>query len=166
MKQIILLVLIITGSIFVSPVSAEYFKTFDGKVKTLQDYVGKGKWTIVMMWAHDCHVCNKEAHQYVAFHDKHKNKDAIVLGISMDGFEAQDKAEKFIKQHKLNFENIIGKPQVIANMYEELTGADWFGTPTFLFFAPNGELKAQQVGAVPTPLIEQFMAKQVSANGS
>ncbi|MDH5545865.1 MAG: peroxiredoxin family protein [Gammaproteobacteria bacterium] len=135
----------------------QFLKDFQGNIKSLTDYTGKGKWTVVMMWAHDCHVCNQEAHQYVKFHTAHKDRDAIVLGISMDGLEKKKEAESFVQRHKLNFDNLYGEPEALAEAFENLTGVSWFGTPTFLFFNPKGEIMAQQVGAVPPKLIEQFM---------
>lgn len=135
-------------------------KDFSGKADELQDFTGKGKWTIVMFWAHDCHVCNKEAQQYVDFHERHKNKDAEVLGISLDGKVHKSDALAFLQRHKINFPNLIGEPENVTGLFEELTGADWFGTPTFLIYNPAGELRAQQVGAVPVTLIEAFMEKE------
>ena len=40
----------------------------------------------------------------------------------------------------------------------------WIGTPSFLLFDPQGNLLAQQVGAVPPELIEEFIAKHTAAN--
>ena len=140
--------------------SKDELADFKGSPKTLESMTGQGKWSIVMFWAHDCHACNKEAHQYVAFNDKHKNTDAEVIGISMDGKKHKKDAEAFISRHKLNFTNLIGEPYDVAGIFEDLTGADWVGTPTFLIYNPKGELRAQQVGAVPTDLIEEFMAKE------
>lgn len=136
-----------------------FMKDMDGKVRSLDEYTGQGKWTVVMMWAHDCHVCNKEAHAYTDFHNRHKDKDAIIVGISMDGKKHLQQAKAFVSRHKLSFDNLWGEPQVIAQDFEQLTGVEWFGTPTFLVFSPSGELMAQQVGAVPTSIIEDFMAK-------
>jgi len=133
---------------------------FKGNTQNLDNFKGKGKWTIVMMWASDCHICNEEAHQYVAFHKKHQNKDAAVLGISLDGENKKDDARGFIKEHAINFPNLIGEPIYVAELYRDLTGDSFLGTPTFLIFSPDGNLRAQQVGAVPTDLIEQFMVSE------
>ena len=130
---------------------------FDGSTKALEAYTGKGKWVIAMIWAHDCHVCNQEAGQYVKFHDKHQSKDAVVLGISMDGKGQQKQAQKFVDQHKLPFTNLIGEPEAVAGMYERMTGRQWLGTPTFMIFHPSGKLVAEQAGAVPTSLLEEFI---------
>lgn len=138
--------------------ASTFFKDLDGKVHTVDEFTGQGKWAIVMLWASDCHICNREAHQYVKFHAAHKDQDAIVLGISMDGDAKLKEAKAFVARHAVNFTNLIGKPDQVAAMFSDLTGSRFVGTPTFLIFAPDGELKAQQAGAVPVELIEKFMA--------
>jgi peroxiredoxin len=131
---------------------------FNGKSHKLSEYTGKGKWLIVMIWASDCHICNAEVKNYITFHKKHKDKDASILGISVDGWEFKDKAEGFIKKHNVNFPNLIAAPIVVDHLYELQTGKNLFGTPSFLVYSPSGELKAEQSGAVPTNLIEEFIS--------
>ena len=155
------------GLLFVAPlVSAEIkgFQDFDGKSQKVENYLGKGKWTIVMMWASDCHICNREAHQYVDFHMIHSDTDATVLGISLDGESRKKEAEKFIKKHSVDFPNLIAEPETVSSFYQKLTGQFFSGTPTFLIYSPTGELKAAQAGAVPTALIEDFMKKNSGKN--
>jgi len=150
------------GLLFVAPlVSAEIkgFQDFNGKSQKVESFLGKGKWTIVMMWASDCHICNREAHQYVDFHMIHSDTDATVLGISLDGENRKKEAEKFIQKHSVDFPNLIAEPETVGRFYQELTGQYFAGTPTFLIYSPTGELKAAQAGAVPTTLIEDFMKK-------
>jgi len=36
------------------------FKDLNGNIRTVDDYIGKGKWVLVMIWASDCHICNEE----------------------------------------------------------------------------------------------------------
>lgn len=128
------------------------------KVRNLSEFTGQGKWTVVMFWASDCHVCNQEIDQYNSFHNKHRNSDAIVIGVSMDPKTKRTEAQEFVKRHKVPFTNLQGIPVQIAQQFQALTGQEWIGTPTFLVFSPQGELLAQQVGAVPVPIIEKFMA--------
>lgn len=130
----------------------------EGNPRSIDDYTGDGKWTVVMIWASDCMVCNAEAHQYVDFHTFHQDSDARVLGISMDGRAGLEDARAFIRRHNVNFPNLIGEPEDVAQLYTRLTGARWVGTPTFLIFDPNGELRAQRVGAVPQEMIAEFIA--------
>ena len=147
--------------IFSSFASAEIkgFEDFSGSKQKLENYTNKGKWLVVMMWASDCHICNKEAHEYVDFHMIHSDKDATVLGISLDGESRKKEARGFIKKHSVDFPNLIGEPEYVSKLYQELTGEFFAGTPSFLIYSPTGELKAAQAGAVPTALIEDFITK-------
>lgn len=159
-KWLLLIAILLFAPVLFAAING--LQDFKGKSKNLSDYTGKGKWTIVMLWASDCHVCNQEVHQYVKFHKEHKNKDASVLGISLDGQEKKSDAKDFMKRHDVNFPNLIGEPMGVSSIYRELTGEGFRGTPTFLIFSPQGKLRAQQVGAVPTDLIEQFMVSEAA----
>lgn len=155
MWWVMLVLVLAIGPAYGSP----FLKAFDGTLHSLDEYTGKGKWTVVMIWAYDCSVCNAEAENYVKFHNAHKDKDAFILGISMDGKEHKSDAVKFIQRHKVDFQNLIDEPENVADLYSSLTGKPWVGTPTFLIFSPSGELRAAQVGAVPTNLIASYIAK-------
>jgi peroxiredoxin len=144
-------------------VAMNLLKGFDGAYHSLDEYTGQGKWAIVMIWASDCQACNQEAKNYVKFNKEHKDKDAFILGISTDGLEKKAEAVKFIKRHGVDFENLIDEPGNVATLYYGLTGQQFVGTPTFLVFSPAGELRAAQVGAVPTEIIESFIAKETAA---
>lgn len=137
---------------------------FDAKPETLAHYAGQGKWLVVMMWASDCLICNKEVEQYDRFHERHQEKDSTVLGISMDGRSNRAAAEAFIKQHGLHFPNLLAEPEEVATMFYDLTGEHWAGTPSFLIYSPAGRLMVQQIGAVPVPLIEEFIQQQGRPN--
>jgi len=151
--------------LFMLPLSAAHhggenhatLMNFEGDPHSLSDYQERGKWLVVMIWASDCYVCNQEARSYDRFHNEHKGGDATVLGISMDGLEGKADATAFIKSHQVTVPNLIGDFEEIAQMFVDLTGENWIGTPTFLFYSPTGELMAQQVGGVPVALIENFI---------
>lgn len=134
-------------------------KDFDGEPRTIREFTGKGQWTVVMIWASDCHVCNREIHNYVDFHFVHSDQDARMLGISIDGWAGKKDAEDFIRRHKVDFPNLIGNADAVADWFVQQSGARWVGTPTFLLYNPAGELKAQQVGAVPVEVIEDFISQ-------
>lgn len=148
--------------------SAEsFFKDLSGKARTVEEFTGSGKWTVVMIWASDCRVCNHEVHNYSDFHFVHSDRDARVVGISVDGWAGKQDAEAFIDRHNVSFPNLIGNLDAVADWFMQQTGARWVGTPTFLIYNPAGELKAQQVGAVPVELIEDFISKnsQTASSG-
>jgi peroxiredoxin len=132
-------------------------KDFSGNTASIEDFTGNNKWLVVMFWASDCHVCNAEAHQYIDFHALHSEDNASVLGISLDGNSKKQAAQTFIDRHMVNFPNLIGEPQDVASLFTSLTGEPWIGTPTFLIYSPQGELKARQVGAAPAQLIDEYI---------
>jgi len=154
-KQLLALIIILLT--FPAAVSAVEFADFDGSNGALNAYTGKGKWVVVKIWAHDCHVCNQEAHEYVAFHKKHKDKDAVMLGISIDGKKNLKKAKKFMRRHKISYTTLLGEPEAVTGYYQNKTGSPWIGTPTFMIFNPSGKLVAETAGAVPTTLVESFI---------
>ncbi len=143
----------------IQPVQASSLGELGTDAGALDEYTGKGKWLVVMLWASDCHVCNDEVEQYNAFHQKHHDKDAVVLGVSLDGKSGQGDAESFLQRHQVKFNNLLGEPGQVASLYSQETGSRWIGTPSFLVYSPTGKLMARQAGAVPVELIESFIAK-------
>lgn len=154
-------VLLLMGS---AVVQAAPLTDFTGKPARITDYTGNGKWLVVMFWASDCHICNKEAHQYVDMQERYKDGNIAVLGISTDGLANKDAAQRFVEEHKLNFPNLIGSLEDIAGMYYELTGNFWIGTPSFFIYNPEGKLRVADAGAIPAKLIEDFIAENSVAS--
>jgi len=153
---------LITGLLLLLSINlanASALTDLDGNAASINDYAGKGKWLVVMFWASDCHICNKEAHQYVDMQERHKDGNINVLGITTDGLTNKAAAKAFIKEHKLNFPNLIGSLEDIAGMYYNLTGNQWIGTPTFFIYNPEGKLGVADAGAIPAKIIEDFIAE-------
>ncbi|OOZ37756.1 TlpA family protein disulfide reductase [Solemya velesiana gill symbiont] len=146
----------------VQSVAASSLDTLGAGTQALDKHTGKGKWLVVMLWASDCHVCNEEVEQYNAFHLNRHDKDAEVLGVSLDGRQGQADAESFLQRHDVKFPNLIGEPEQVARLYNQQTGSRWIGTPSFLVYSPTGELMARQAGAVPVELIESFISKHAA----
>lgn len=128
-----------------------------GQISTLAEQKIPGQWTVVMIWASGCHVCNQEAGEYVKFHDQHAGETAQVVGMSIDGWSAQGDADAFIERHQIQFPNLIGDVETVARWYATETGEAFRATPTFVVFGPEGELRAAQAGAVPPKVIEDFI---------
>ena len=129
-------------------------KDLAGKTHNVNEYIGKGKWTVVAVWAHNCPICNQEIHQMEFFHHEHRKKDATVLGVSIDG-DNVDKAKRFVDDHSLTFPNLITDPGTVS----EFGAGDLIGTPTYLIFKPDGTLAGKKVGPLSQEQIEAMMAK-------
>ena len=130
-------------------------KDMQGRDRNVNEFIGQGKWTVVAVWESSCTICKQEIHQMSFFHQAHKNKDAIVLGISIDGMAGKQQAAGFIEEHRLDFTNLLAElPQM-----QQFGGGPLMGTPTFYLYSPKGRLRAYQVGPVSQEQIEQFMAK-------
>ncbi|MDX1594723.1 MAG: TlpA disulfide reductase family protein [Gammaproteobacteria bacterium] len=146
----------------VLPAAAAPLTTFDGEPADLANHTGQGQWTVVKIWVSDCPVCNSKAHRYVAFHAAHRDHDATMLGISLDGRDHLADAEAFVARHGLNYPNLIIDLEGGMRLFHELTGTPLNGTPAFLLYSPEGELVAQQVGAVPVNLVETFIGSSIA----
>lgn len=157
------LVGLVFGLLWLPLAQAGNLTDLEGKPRDLDALLGDGKWTVVMIWASDCHICNQEAHQYVDFHTFHKDKDARVVGISMDGPQGVADAKQFIDRHSVNFPNLIGAPEDVASLYTEATGEYLRGTPSFILFDPQGKVRAADAGAIPADVIAEFIASNSSS---
>ncbi len=127
----------------------------DGKPRNVSEFIGHGKWTIVVAWAHDCLICNHEIREMAAFHDDRKDKDAIVLGVSIDGMAQIGEAREFVADHKLPFMNLLAEPE--QGVMSQFDGQYFVGTPTHYFYDPSGRLVARKVGPLKRKDIEEFI---------
>lgn len=148
--------------VWASPTSPEEtLYDFEGRPHALEEYPGKGKWLIVTVWASDCAVCNKEIPELVAFHNARRDRDATVLGISVDGPGRKPEALAFIARHQVSFPNLLDHGRAFKAIYLREAGRPWFGgTPMNLVYAPDGRLAARRIGPLAKAEIEAFIEKE------
>lgn len=149
--------------LYLSTSQAAGLTDFEGNTKTLDDYTGKNKWTVVMVWVSWCKVSNKVVHEYVDFDTLSGDYNTTVMGISMDGMDKKADALTFIDKHSVEFPNLIGVYDDVADLFSRLTGAEWKGTPAFLVYSPAGELVLAEQGGVPAKAIMEFIQKKNSS---
>ena len=125
----------------------------EGKMHSVGDYLGQGKWTVVAVWSVDCPICKKDIFHMAFFHDEHKNRDATVLGISIDGSGETKRVREFIRNQSLGFPNLIGTPDTP----EQISKRSFVGTPTYFIFNPKGEFLAQIVGPATQSQMEGYI---------
>ena len=127
----------------------------NGKVHTLSQHAGK--WVVVNYWATSCAPCIKEIPQLATFHEKHKAHDAVVLGVNFEDI-SPDWLKDFMESMPMSY------PVLRTDPSQQVTP---FGVirvlPTTFIISPDGELVAQQVGAIEAADLEAFIKRQTEA---
>jgi peroxiredoxin len=136
-------------------------KTLDGKSENVSDFIGHGKWTVVAFWAHDCPACNADIDELAFFDAAHRHKDATVLGVSIDGWAKRKAAQRFVDLHSLDFPNLIAEPK--QSVLEKFGGGEFYATPTFYVYSPQGNLEGKQIGQVTQAELEAFIKRKSQA---
>lgn len=145
---------------FISASSWTEVQTLDGKYTTLSQQFEKDKWTLVMFWTTDCGICKREYPAMSEFHKQHKDIDAKVIGVSLDGYSNIDEIKSHIDEMPIEFDNLVGDVSVIAFNYQTATEEAFRGTPTFLMFNPQGQLVAHNPGPVTIEILENFIKRK------
>ena len=129
----------------------------NGKPRSLSEF--RGKWVIVNYWATWCPPCLDEIPDLVEFHEKHKDKDAVVLGIN---FEDSDPAylNEFVDTHFMSYPVLNMEPVPVTPLGPVL------GLPTTYIISPQGERVARQEGPITAEAIEAFLERKQQMRGS
>lgn len=139
-------------------------KDFDGKDRNANEFIGQGKWVVVAIWSSDCPICRRDIYHMTFFHDEHRKSDAVVLGLSIDGYADREKAQGFVNDQSLNFPNLIGEWTDAAR----LGPGDFVGTPTYYFFSPEGKYMTQRIGPLTqeqaNDILHELQKKKTKAN--
>ena len=104
----------------------------EGKAVKLSDYVGKGNYVVVDMWASWCGPCKREIPNLAAVNNLYKDKGVTVLGVFV-----WDDVKNL--QPAMEAEGVVW-PQIIDSekCATELYGVD--GIPAIMLFGPDGKI--------------------------
>jgi thiol-disulfide isomerase/thioredoxin len=157
MKRLIIVWLLCVAPVMAAAEGKPVFSLPDtrGKIHTLSQYAGK--WVVVNYWATSCPPCIKEIPQLEAFHQRHRNHDAVVLGVDFE-----DISPAWLKDFMDSMS--MSYPVLPSNPSQQVTP---FGViimlPTTFIISPAGELVAKQGGAVTAADLEAFIKRQTEA---
>jgi len=136
------------------------FVDLEGKSTFLADY--RGKWVIINLWATWCPPCLVEIPDLVLFHEEHKDKNAIVLGVNYESI-GLDKVKAFAESQMINFPIVrfTGKVDGRTTPFGDLKGL-----PTTYMVTPDGKVVATRTGMVDQKMLETFIDKytEIQAN--
>lgn len=133
--------------------------SLDGKNTNLASQIDGDKWLLLMFWATDCVICEREKPLISKFHTEHKDIDAQVVGIALEGYARVEEIQSYLAKHKPSFPSFTGEYSDLANSYTNATGEVLRGTPTYLLYTPDGQLVANNPGPVSSGAIEKFIEK-------
>ncbi len=133
-------------------------QSMDASRVELNDYVGGGRWTLVMFWSTDCIPCEQQKPMIEAFHHDHEAVDAQVVGVALDGMEARAEIQKLVERHNPSYPNLVVFTDVFHRQFKELTGKDFRATPTYLLFDPSGKLAGTRTGMIERAALEAVVA--------
>ena len=144
-------VLLLTLLVAANAALADFkLRDLNGHEQSLAEY--RGKWVVVNYWATWCPPCLEEIPELILFYDKHKDKDAVVLGMNFED------VEKSALEHFVD-ENMISYP-VVPKVDDKAAIGPIPGLPTTYLVAPDGRIVARRVGGVTADGIEKFMREQ------
>lgn len=125
----------------------------NGKQHHLSEY--RGKWVVVNYWATWCPPCLSEIPELVDFHEEHKNKDAVVLGVNFEDIGTSG-LKRFTEEYFINY------PVLRTNPAPSSALGIIPGLPTTYLVSPEGEIVARQVGPVTAKIISDFINQQTT----
>ncbi len=138
MKKLIAIVFFLITS---SPANAFLVTDFEGMRVDVKDYIGDGRWTVVMLWQLNCVPCELHKPVVEAFHQKHKASNAHVLGLVIDGHEYMSQIQQFVDKQPTIFPSLVDFGDVFSQQIKEETGKHFPAAPGYIVYAPDGELK-------------------------
>ncbi len=124
------------------------YPDLDGKIHKLSDY--RGKWVVVNYWATWCPPCLEELPELEVFHDSHKDRDALVLGLNMEDIKL-DRLRVFVQEHFVSY------PVLRVGSHPDEVLGDVPGLPTTFLVSPTGKVVARQIGFIDGKSIESFI---------
>ena len=123
----------------------------NGNPVSLSDYVGKGNYVLVDMWASWCGPCKREIPNLANLYNLYKDKGLTVLGIYV-----WDKIENLapaMEAEKITWPQIIDSNETATTLY----GVQ--GIPCIMLIGPDGTIldRTNLRGANMQPMVEKYM---------
>lgn len=126
-----------------------------GKVHSLAEY--SGKWVVVNYWASSCQPCIKEIPELVAFHQRHQDRDVVLLGVDFEDIPLSW-LKDFMDSVSMNYTVLRSEPS------QKTPFGIVLALPTTFIVSPGGELVARQIGPVTAADLDAFIKRKAQVN--
>lgn len=130
----------------------------DGQPRTLSEF--RGKWVVINYWATWCPPCLEEIPDLVDFHERHHDRDAVVIGINYEDIPAPQ-LRAFSEEYFINYP--ILQAEDMRPAHERLSVG---GLPTTYIISPEGEPVARQIGGVTDEVLEDYIKQKQAERAS
>lgn len=129
------------------------------------EYIGRGEWTVLVVWGPRCPPCIEEMPELQKFHDANRAR-ASVLGVAVDfpsfGPARRDEVAKFAEQYLIGFPLLLGG----EDAFTRFGGADLLGVPTTVIYDRAGAIAARHAGSVTVDMLDRFIDKWDQSEGT
>ena len=149
LKLVTLLVLLLVATASTAdPVRDFSLPGLDGRQYTLGEY--RGKWVIINFWATNCPPCLKEIPELENFYRRHKDSDAVVLGVNYEDIKLSW-LKDFIGSVQMSYPVLLAEPGQPTP----------FGSvkvlPTTVIVTPSGDVSGMHSGAVTADMLDDYI---------
>jgi peroxiredoxin Q/BCP len=140
----------------------------DGTPISLTDF--RGKWVVLYFYPKDqTPGCTREAHNFQTDQSKYAERQAVILGVSVDSVDSH---KKFCAKEGLNFKLLADTAHTVAKAYGSLTnlGVAKFASRHTFLIDPNGKIAKVYTNVDPShhsaELLDQLNQLQTSGGGT
>jgi thiol-disulfide isomerase/thioredoxin len=131
----------------------------NGTRRHLSEFIGRGQWTVLVVWGPRCPPCIEEMPVLQRFHEANRDGRAAVLGVAVDfpsfGPARRDEVARFAEDYLIGFPLLLGS----ADAFTRFAGADLLGVPTTVTYDRKGAIVARHTGSVTRDMLERFLGK-------
>ncbi len=125
-------------------------RDLDGRLHRLSDY--RGKMVVVNYWATWCPPCREELPELAIFHDNHKDRDAVVLGVNFERISLP-RLRAFVE------EQFIGYPVIHVEPTLRTPFGPLLGLPTSFIISPDGKEMITHIGPLTRAQLEALLER-------
>jgi peroxiredoxin Q/BCP len=129
----------------------------EGSPVTLNDY--RGKWVVLYFYPKDqTPGCSREAHNFQVDQSKYIERNAVVLGVSLDSVDSH---KKFCAKEGLNFKLLADTNHKVTDSYGSLTnlGLVKFAARHTFLIDPSGKIVKTYTTVDPAKHSEEVLAE-------